>query len=149
MTQTISRKSLYEQDFVLWLDIAIAQLRSGDLHNLDTENLIEELEGLANKDRREISTRLKRLIEHILKRCYVNMPECHRGWEVTIVNQRDELNQLLKQSPSLKRHFLETFDDSFTTALKMVRIKYPETSFPAKWQFNRDIDAILSIDFWE
>lgn len=149
MIQTASRKSVYKQDFGLWLDIAIAQLRSGDLHNLDVENLIEELEGLASKDRREINSRLKGLIEHILKRCYVNMPECYRGWEVTIVNQRDELSQMLKQSPSLKRYFLEAFEDAFNTALKIVKIAYPEIAFPDKWQFSCDIDAMLNVSFWE
>ena len=55
MTQTIaSRKSLYEQDLNLWLETAIAQLKTGDLQNLDIDNLIEELEGLAGRDRREL-----------------------------------------------------------------------------------------------
>ena len=72
MTQTIAaRKSLYEQDLNLWLETAIAQLKSGDLQNLDVENLVEELEGLAGRDRRELKSRLATLIEHLLKRCYV------------------------------------------------------------------------------
>ncbi|HBC42843.1 MAG TPA: hypothetical protein DCZ88_13375 [Pseudanabaena sp.] len=55
MTQTIaSRKSLYEQDLNLWLETAIKQLKTGDLQNLNVENLIEELEGLAGRDRREL-----------------------------------------------------------------------------------------------
>lgn len=54
MTQAIVKKSsLYELDLNLWLETAIAQLKTGDLQNLDVENLIEELEGLAGRDRRE------------------------------------------------------------------------------------------------
>ncbi|NMF56669.1 DUF29 domain-containing protein [Pseudanabaena yagii] len=150
MTQAITPSiTLYERDLDLWLETAIAQLKAGDFHNLDVENLIEELEGLSGSNKREVETRLKRLIEHILKRCYVNMPECFRGWEVTIINQRDELQKLLKQSPSLKRHFSKMFDDSFATALKIVRTEYLETAFPETWQFNRDIDTMLNVDFWE
>ena len=61
MTQAIAEKvSLYDQDLNLWLERAIAQLKTGDLKSLDIENLIEELEGLAGRDRREVVNRLKR-----------------------------------------------------------------------------------------
>lgn len=69
MTQAITKKnSLYDRDLDLQLETAIVQLKAGDFHNLDIENLIEELEGLSGSNKREIETRLKRLIEHILKR---------------------------------------------------------------------------------
>ena len=141
--------TLYERDLDLWLETAIAQLKAGDFDNLDIESLIEELEGLSGSNKREVETRLKRLIEHILKRRYVNMHDCLRGWEVTIINQRDELKKLLRQSPSLKRHFLRMFDDSFDTALEIVRTEYVDTNFPDTWQFSRDIDPMLSAKFWE
>jgi replication fork clamp-binding protein CrfC len=153
MTQSIAtpsaeRVSVYDRDLDLWLEIAIAQLKAGDFNNLDVENLIEELEGLSGSHKREVETRLKRLIEHILKRCYVDMPDCFRGWEVTIINQRDELKKLLRQSPSLKRHFMHSFDDSFATALEIVRVEY-DTDFPNTWRFSRDLDMVLSAKFWE
>lgn len=149
MIQTIAPPStLYERDLELWLEMAIVQLKSGDFHNLDVENLIEELEGLSGSNKHEIENRLIRLIEHILKRGYVNMPDCYRGWEVTIINQRDKLRRLLRQSPSLKSHFLRSFDESFDTALEIVRTEY-ETNFPDTWQFSRDIDAMLNVKFWE
>jgi hypothetical protein len=150
MTQTIAPPSiLYERDLNLWLGDAIAKLKAGDFQNLDVENLIEELEGLAGRDRREVSNRLKRLIEHILKRCYVDMPECYRGWEVTIISQRDELEEILCQSPSLKQVFLQSFDDAFKKALRLVKTEYREVAFPDTWQFGRDIDTMLNSDFWE
>lgn len=149
MTQTIAKKiSLYDQDLDLWLQNAIAQLKVGDFHNLDVKNLIEELEGLSGSNKHEIENRLIRLIEHILKRCYVDMPDCYRGWEVTIINQRDKLRRLLRQSPSLKRHFLQSFDESFATALEIVKTEY-EINFPDTWQFSHDLDAILTAKFWE
>jgi len=153
MTQAITPnnelKNLYDRDMNLWLEEAIVQLKSGDFYNLDVENLIEELESLANRDRREIENRLIRLIEHILNRCYVKKPECYRGWEVTIIHQSDRLRRALRQSPSLKRHFLQSFEESFDTALKIVRTEYAETSFPKTWQFDNDIDTMLSAKFWD
>lgn len=72
----------------------------------------------------------------------------YRGWEVTIINQRDKLRRLLRQSPSLQRHFLQSFDESFDTTLEIVRTEY-ETNFPDTWQFSRDIEAMLNVKFWE
>lgn len=140
--------SLYDRDLDLWLEMAIAQLKAGDFQNLDIENLIEELEGLTGSNKREVESRLIRLIEHILKRCYVKMPDCYRDWEVTIINQRGELKRQLRQSPSLKRVFLRSFDDSFTEALEIVRTEY-ENIFPDAWQFSRDIETMLTAKFWE
>ena len=141
-------ESLYDRDLDLWLEMAIVQLKAGDFQNLDVENLIEELEGLSGSNKREVETRLIRLIEHILKRCYVKMPDCYKGWEVTIINQRGELKRHLRQSPSLKRHFLQSFDESFDTALEIVRTEY-EIVFPDTWQFSRDIDTMLTAKFWD
>lgn len=140
--------SLYDRDLDLWLEMAIAQLKAGDFQNLDVENLIEELEGLTGSNKREVESRLIRIIEHILKRCYVKMPDCYRGWEVRIIKQRGKLRRLLKQSPSLKRCFLQSFDESFDTALEIVRTEY-ETTFPDTWQFSRDIDTMLNAKFWD
>ena len=154
MTLAVSKpnnqqQSLYESDLNLWLEQTIAQLKVGDLPNLDITNLIEELEGLAGRDRRELESRLERLLEHILKRCYVDLPDCHRGWVVTILHQRSELRKILKQSPSLKRVFSDAFAESFSTALSIVRIEYIQTNFPNTWQFSQDIDAVLNANFWE
>ena len=141
-------ESLYDRDLDLWLEMAIVQLKAGDFHNLDVENLIEELEGLTGSNKREVESRLIRLIENILKRCYVDLPDCYRGWEVKIIKQRGKLRRLLKQSPSLKRHFLQSFDESFDTALEIVRTEY-EMTIPDTWQFSRDIDTMLNAKFWE
>jgi len=154
MTQTIAQKiTLYEQDLNLWVEIAIAQLKVGDFQNLDVENLIEELEGLAGKDRRELRSRLVTLLEHLLKRCYVKSEYDYAGWEITIDRTRFEIIGILRQSPSLKNYFSsdELFQEAFAFALRIVRKNqgYQNTDFPDTWQFSRDTDAMLNIDFWE
>ena len=150
MTQAMVKQTLYDTDLNLWLETVISQLRSGDLQNVDIENLIEELEGLAGRDKRELKNRLSVLVEHILKRCYVDMPNEFRGWEKTIRQQRSELKELLSQSPSLKRYFDQRFDDAFNDALIEVMDEYEPKGyqFPHTWKFSRDIDSILNQEFW-
>ena len=152
MTQSLpkpSKTSLYDRDLNLWLEEVIAQLKCGDFHNLDIENLVEELEGLAGRDKRELKSRLRTLLEHLLKRLYVNMPDCFNGWENTIREQRSQLEDILEQSPSLKAMWAETFDNAWRSALKNTRQEYRNFKFPDLWQFSRNIDAMLNIDFWE
>jgi len=155
MTQAASpsKTSLYERDLNLWLENAIAQLKIGDFHNLDTENLIEELEGLAGRDRRELKQRLTTLIEHLLKRCYVKSDYDYSGWVETIDRTRNTIRDILSQSPSLRNYASspELFQKAFDDALRIVRRNQGYTSvyFPQAWQFSRDVDALLNIDFWE
>jgi hypothetical protein len=148
--KTTVRQTLYDSDLNLWLETIISQLRSGDLQEIEIENLIEELEGLAGRDRRELKNRLTVLVEHILKRCYVDMPNQFRGWEKTIRQQRSELKELLSQSPSLKPYFTQRFDDAFNDALIEVKDEYEPKgySFPDRWKFDRDFDSVLNQSFW-
>lgn len=149
--QQEQQNHLYESDLNLWLETTIDQLKAGDLHNLDIINLIEELEGLAGRDRRELTQRLTTLIEHLLKRCYVDMPREFNGWERTIREQRRQIRGILKQSPSLKNIWLTNFDEVFEDALDDVRQEagYKAVTFPDTWQFSRDLEAVLNTDFWE
>jgi len=108
MTQAIRNiTTLYENDFVAWCEATAAKLRNKELDDLDFENLIEEVENLARSDRRELKNRLVVLFAHLLKRIYVNLPENFNGWELTIIEQRQQIKGLLQDSPSLKPYFLE------------------------------------------
>jgi Domain of unknown function DUF29 len=149
MTQTQIAVSLYEQDYLLWIEDIVNKLRNRDIEGLDFENLIEEIESLGRSDKRELESRLRELLEHILKRNYVNMPDCYRGWVESIIKQRIGIRDLLKDSPSLKPYFSQVFDQAYTDTLKIVRRSYPQCEFPDTWPFSRDIEAMLNVDFWE
>jgi len=151
MTQAITRKSLYETDFLLWTEETIAKLKVRDFDHVDLENLIEEIESLGKSDKKEIKSRLTTLLAHLLKRIYVNMPQEFNGWERTIRNQRTDLELALMDSPSLKAIWNEAFDIAFRLALRNVRDEYEKKGYhiPEQWQFSREIDAMLSVKFWD
>jgi Domain of unknown function DUF29 len=81
----------------------------------------------------------------------VDMPQEFNGWERTIREQRRQIKQAVEFSPSLAPLFCQFFDDAFDDALDEVRKEkgYKSIQFPDTWQFSRDIDAMLNIDFWE
>jgi hypothetical protein len=151
MTQAIARKSLYDSDFLLWTQDTVAKLKARDFDHVDLENLIEEIESLGRSDKKEIKSRLTTLLAHLLKRVYVNMPDCFNGWENTIIEQRTEIEFALTDSPSLKTLWNDTFDVAFRTALRNVSKEYSKKGyqFPDTWQFGRDIETMLNVDFWE
>ena len=96
MTTTIN----YETDFYLWTQQQAALLRQGLLSAVDVENLAEEVESMGKKDRRSIGSHLRNILLHLLKWRY--QPE-RRGnsWIESIGNARDEVEDILADSPSL------------------------------------------------
>jgi ribosomal 50S subunit-associated protein YjgA (DUF615 family) len=149
MVTRTAQVPLYERDFALWLEDTASRLKARDIENLDWDNLIEEIEALGIAQRHEVEGRLKTILAHILKRCYVPLPDCFRGWQVTIRTQRNDLKRLLKKAPSLRNHLLAEFDEVYQEALSEVCEEYPDTRFPEVWGFSRDLDAILTEKFWE
>jgi Domain of unknown function DUF29 len=94
--------SLYDRDFALWIEAQVAAIRAGDLGALDVENLVEELEGLTKRDERALGSQLKRVMTHLLKQRY--QPErASPSWERSIRNGREQIADILDQSPSLCR----------------------------------------------
>jgi hypothetical protein len=142
-------KNLYDQDFALWIEKTVKQLKSGDLSQVDLENLIEEVESLGKSQRKAVDNFLTRLLEHLLKRCYVVLPDCYRGWEIEIRNFRKELKKEFKYSPSLKRFMIEILEECYREALEAVKEDYPDSNFPDVCPFAEDIDGLLNHKFWE
>lgn len=147
-TDLYQKNDLYQQDLALWLADTVQKLRAGALSDLDVEHLIEELEGLAGRDRSELENRLDVLLSHALKRCYVKSAEDYRGWEITLREQQKRLRRLLKQSPSLKNYLNEVFDEVWQDAVSDLCKAYPEVVFPAQFPFSRDLETLLTTEFW-
>ena len=139
---------LYEQDILLWVEDTVAKLKARDFENIDIENLIEEVESLGISQKKELISRLIVILEHLLKRLYVNSPYHFNGWERTVRTQRNDLQVLIKQVPSLKNRWDLSFDDAWEIALKTVCEEYPQVDFPTEWQYSKEMDAMLNERFW-
>lgn len=87
------------------------------------------------------------MLEHLLKRIYVPLPNDYNGWEKTIRNQRKKLEALLVEVPSLKTRWNISFSSAWNIALKTVRAEYSKVEFPDSWQFSSDLEPMLAIAF--
>lgn len=148
MSPTQNLKSLYEQDILLWSEDTAAKLKARDFAHLDVEHLIEEVEALGISQKKELISRLVVLLEHLLKRLYVKLLNDYKGWERTIRTQRGEIEVLLDAVPSLSSRWELSFTKAWPIALKNVRKEYPQSVFPAEWEYDHSIESMLNDDFW-
>jgi len=135
--------TLYERDFYGWAQHQADTLRARDVHGLDFENLIEEIESMGRSEKRELESRLEVLLVHLLKWAY--QPE-RRGssWEATVSEQRRKVARHLRENPSLKGALPDTYEETYGDArLAAVReTNLPAGTFPpaCPWTFEQTMD---------
>ena len=118
----------YDDDFVQWAEETARLLRERRFDEIDLENLVEEVEAMAGRDKRELTSRLTVLLQHLLK--WQHQPgKRSRSWRVTVVRQRAEIRTLLEQSPSLRRQIAKSMPRAYSDA---VQLAYGETGLPPK-----------------
>lgn len=99
---------LYGTDFYTWTQEQVSLLKTQQWDQLDTVNLIEEIETLGRRERQELRNRLGVLLGHLLK--WQFQPEKRsNSWLGTIREQRVQIKLLLQDSPSLKPYLDEVF----------------------------------------
>lgn len=109
--------ALYETDFHAWTQREADKLRAGRLSELDREHLAEEIESLGKAQYSELVSRLRVLLQHLLKWQY--QPERRgRSWQLTIQTQRIELEDHLSDNPSLKSRL----DTALHRAYRLARL---------------------------
>jgi hypothetical protein len=143
-----SVSSIYERDYVEWLDITLQQLHNHDLENVDWEHLIEEIADLGREQRHKVESYLLKLIIHLLVYDYWQTEKAWsgKGWEQEIDNFRLELDLLL-ESKVLYNHLLTVTDKIYQKARKTALRKSqlaPEL-FPPTCPYN--IEQILDPDW--
>jgi Domain of unknown function DUF29 len=124
---------LYDRDFVLWTEQQATALRRAKDTSLplDWENLAEEIESLGRSDRRELTSQIRRIIHHLLKIESSPAAGPQAGWRSTIRNARAEIEDVLRDSPSLRRQIDATITEQFRIAAKLAEddlAQYGETA---------------------
>ncbi|NER93857.1 MAG: DUF29 domain-containing protein [Symploca sp. SIO1B1] len=136
----------YDLDFYAWLNKNVELLRGGRLAEIDVEHIAEELESMGKRDLRQLRSRLQVLVMHLLKWQY--QPEKQsKSWLATIQHQRDEIEALLMDSPSLRGQLEPGLEMIYPKAVRDAcrETDLPETAFPLSCPF--EIKEILEQGF--
>ena len=129
----------YEQDLVLWYQEQIALLLERRFDGLDVEHLIEELRAAMVKERRELASRLRVLLMHLLK-CQFQHHHISGSWLGTLAEQRREIEGLLEDSPSLRETVMQVADKEYPVAARLAAYEtgLVTSVFPASTPYSKD-----------
>ena len=139
--------SLYESDFYAWANQQAALLRAGRLAEAEIENIAEEIESMGRSEKREFVSRLTILLQHLLK--WQFQPG---RWSVSrrlsIENTRLQLEDHLKDNPSLKSQLDEVMRSAYRRALNdaVAETGFARTTFPADCPYT--YEQAMHTDFW-
>ena len=89
---------LYEQDFYAWAREQATLLRAGRYDELDLEHLTEEVEDWGGSLYRSVRSRVRTIIEHLLKLEHAPTAEPRGLWRDTVHAQRADLEDDLTAS---------------------------------------------------
>ena len=138
--------ALYDEDFFAWAEEQARLLRSGELSQLDLENVAEEIESMGKSLRRELRNRLVVFIAHLLKWQY--QPGFRsRNWSATIREQRRQIADIIEESPSLKPALAQNLDHLYVAARDKAlnETGLAEMTFPTQCPFTPE--QLLAEDF--
>jgi hypothetical protein len=97
----------YDTDLALWAQNQARALRdagrAGTNLPIDWGNVAEEIEALGKSQTRELASRIRTILVHLLKLRVSPATEPRAGWRETIAEQRAEIERVLEDSPSLRQ----------------------------------------------
>ncbi len=109
MMSNQSLQPLYEQDYQLWLDTTINNLKQRNFDNLDIDLLIEEIEEMGGSLKDALENNLIVVLAHLLKWKY--QPEHRSGiWGASIKEHRRRISKSIQKHPSLKKYYESIFE---------------------------------------
>ncbi len=141
-----SLSGLYDEDFFEWTRRNAELLRAGQLEQADIEHIADEIEDMGKRDLRELNSRTQVLLTHLLQ-WRLQSEKKSRSWKDTIVTQRIEIADELKQSPSLRGKLQTELQDNYGKAVRraMAQTGLPLGSFPGECPFT--VKQILDPEF--
>jgi hypothetical protein len=134
-------------DYYAWTQQTAERLRAGRVSEVDLYDVAQELEDMGKAQRHALASHLKVLIVHLLKWHY---QPSFRGvsWRLSIANARDEIAELLEDSPSLRLKIEELVARRYPAARGRAALEtgLPEQTFPQTCPFAAD--QMLDTAYW-
>ncbi len=140
-------RTAYDRDFHAWSVEQAAWLRQSRPHDVDWENVAEEIESLGKRDRRKVASDLNKILEHLIKWRY-QPAKRKAGWRSSIREHRDRIARILGDSPSLRTLPSEVLADEYRRArdAALDDTGLPADRIPRHCPFS--IEDVLDPSYW-
>jgi hypothetical protein len=136
--------STHDHDFYAWTQEQVNLLKTGQLDQVDWQNIAEEIEDMGRSEKRQLESRLEILIIHLLK--WQFQPSLRsRSWQLTIKEQRLRLEKLVEKNPSLQPDLTVAIEDVYPLATISAERETGLSSFPETCPYK--LTEILSPEF--
>ena len=140
-----TKTTLYEQDFYAWAQERAALLKARQFEALDLDNLIDEVESLARQERHLLWHRFRTLLTQLVA-WWGEIPARCIQWEGVIATQRQEIQEILTDSPSLAPLALEELAQAWASVRAQSAAQWSNAAFPAACPWT--LVQVLDEDFW-
>lgn len=144
---TLTRHSIH-QDFAASADQTADLLEEGRFDELDVADLVDEVRGLARNEFHALQSQIDRLLIHLLKWAY-QPTKRSTSWQVSIADARNEIEERLKASPSLRSKLnAESISGHWQHARKIAALqtRLPRDTFPEACPW--DLETQVFADEW-
>ncbi|MBW4644961.1 MAG: DUF29 domain-containing protein [Goleter apudmare HA4340-LM2] len=116
MSNQFNLSSLYEQDYELWLESTIHQLRQRNFDDIDIDLLLEEIAEMGGSLKDALENNLIVVLAHLLKWQY--QPDYRSGsWRASIKEHRRRINKSILKHPRSKKYYEIVLPDCYLPAL--------------------------------
>jgi hypothetical protein len=115
----------YDTDILEWSERQSALLRrlaAGEKINdqIDWPNIIDEVETVGRSERAALRSHIAVVLEHLMKLQASPSPDPRKGWEITLIRARSDIERSLRDSPSLRPAVAGMITDELPSARKIV-----------------------------
>jgi len=140
--------SLYDKDFYAWLFETAVLLRQGRYTEVDVAHVVAELKDLGKRERRTVVNHIRNVVLPLLKWRYQS-DKRGTSWRKSIRNGRIEIQELLKDSPSLAIQMAQMpANKYFAARAKLVdETELGEETFVEPCPFT--VEQVLDAKYWE
>jgi hypothetical protein len=122
--------TLYDEDFFAWAKQQAEALRAaahaGSNLKLDWENLAEEIEDLGKSNARGLRAHMMRIVQQLVKLEHSPAVDPRNGWRRSIRLARIQIENLLKDNPSLRRETRRYLKDAVKDGIELAIIDLEE-----------------------
>jgi hypothetical protein len=120
----------YDADLALWAADQARALReashAGTNLPIDWENVAEEIESLGRSQGRELASRIAVVLVHLLKLQASPAAEPRAGWRESIAQQRNDIERVLADSPSLRPTVGDVIENELGKARRVAELALAE-----------------------